>query len=567
MPKAATQDTSDKRLKILSPAEIEALYGLPRFVQDEREQYFALTPAEKVVLGQLGSRKSQLYCVLQMGYFKARHRFFKFRTGQVEEDARYVQVLYFPDLELTDFVVNKETYLKHHEIILALHDYRRCTDEDRAQLSERAREVARLSSHPVYVFRELMQYLTEHRLIAPGYSVLQDLTGQALTFEEDRLIGLAQTHLDADTLAALQALLTNPARLYEITLLKREPKDFTPSQINAEVRRGGQLRDLYQVARRILPLLDISNESIRYYASLIGYLKVSKVKDRDEDLARLYLLCYIHFRYQKLYDNLINAFIYNVRQYGDEAKAAAKEKVYAARVEYNSQIKKAGRVLKLFTDDSVLPDSTFAKAQQKAFQILPRKQLTRVADGLIGKLTFDEAAFRWEHVDTQSRSFKRRLRPIVLAVDFQGSSSRAPLLEAVAFLKEALQKRKPLNKIDEEEFPLGFVPKHSLRYLYQTDSEGKRRLRVDRYEFLVYRRLWQAIEARHVFCRDSLRSRSLDDDLLSNERWAKEKDELIAKTGLPRLRIPVEELLASLIPPTIPITGCSSRFARSMKIS
>jgi len=425
-------------------------------------------------------------------------------------------------------------------------NYRRCDKHDREQVAQKVRQVVRLSSHPVYLFREAMAYLKERRLIAPGYTVLRDMISQALTFEEDRLIKLSQTHLDTETVTALQTLLKNPDHLYEITHLKREPKDFTPSQINAETERGQQIRDLYQVSVRIIPLLTISNESIKYYASLISYYTVSRLKQRDENLARIYLLCYLHFRYQKLYDNLINALIYNVRQYGDTAKTAAKERVYAVRLEYNSQIKKAGQVLKLFTDESLAQETTFAEAQQKAFQILSRQQLTDVADSLIGKLTFDETAFRWEHVDTQSRSFKLRLRPIVLTLDFQASSSHTPLLEAVAFLKEAVQKGKSLNKIDEDDFSLGFVPDRSLPYLYQTDDEGHPRLRVDRYEFLVYRRLWQAIEAGHIFCRDSLRFRRLDDDLISDERWTNEKDELIAQTGLSRLQTPIKTLLASL---------------------
>ncbi len=539
--------TDDKEhLKILSPDEINVLYGLPRFTQDEREQYFALTPSERAALEVLGSQKSRLYCILQMGYFKARQRFFKFRTGEVEADANYVQALYFPGLKQTDFTVNKETRVKQHDLILTLYDYRRCNKQDREQLAQKARHLARLFSYPIYIFREVMAYLKEHHLMAPGYTVLREIISQALSFEEDRLIALAHAHLDAETVLALQALLKNPVSLYEITHLKREPKDFTPSEINHEVRRGQQVRELYQSAGRILPLLNISNESIKYYASLINYYTVFRLKQRDEDLARIYLLCYIHFRYQKLYDNLINALIYNARQYRDAAKAAAKERVYAARLEYNSQLKKAGRVLKLFTDDNVSPESTFAQVQREAFQILPRKPLTHVADALIGKLTFDETAFRWEHVDTQARSFKLRLRPIVLAVDFQSSASQAPLLEALAFLKDAFQKGKALSKIDEAEFPLDFVADHSFPYLYQTDSDGQRRLLVDRYEFLIYLRLWQAIEAGHVFCRDSVRFRRLDDDLISVERWATEKEELIAQAGLSRLQTPIKELLASL---------------------
>ena len=69
-------------------------------------------------------------------------------------------------------------------------------------------------------------------------------------YTKKTLIDLAQAHLDAETVSALQALLQTPARLYEITHLKREPRDFTPREINDEVRRGQQIRDLYQVARQ-----------------------------------------------------------------------------------------------------------------------------------------------------------------------------------------------------------------------------------------------------------------------------------------------------------------------------
>ena len=58
--------SSQKRLKILAPEEIEALYERPNLTQDERETYFALTPPEKALLVQLHTRKSQLYGVLQM---------------------------------------------------------------------------------------------------------------------------------------------------------------------------------------------------------------------------------------------------------------------------------------------------------------------------------------------------------------------------------------------------------------------------------------------------------------------------------------------------------------------
>jgi hypothetical protein len=37
---------------------------------------------------------------------------------------------------------------------------------------------------PVYVFRELMHYLAEQRIVALGYSSMQDMIGRALAQEQ-----------------------------------------------------------------------------------------------------------------------------------------------------------------------------------------------------------------------------------------------------------------------------------------------------------------------------------------------------------------------------------------------
>src|SRR5271166_2674310 len=57
------------RLKILSDDEIDALYGRPRFTQEERVEYFTLSAQEKVALAQLHSLKSKVFFILQLGYF------------------------------------------------------------------------------------------------------------------------------------------------------------------------------------------------------------------------------------------------------------------------------------------------------------------------------------------------------------------------------------------------------------------------------------------------------------------------------------------------------------------
>ena len=65
----------------------------------------------------------------------------------------------------------------------------------------KAQQMAQISSRPIYVFRELMVYLTRQRLIAPGYTVMQEMIGDVLQREKERLIAKSQL-----TEAAVKAL-------------------------------------------------------------------------------------------------------------------------------------------------------------------------------------------------------------------------------------------------------------------------------------------------------------------------------------------------------------------------
>jgi len=102
----------ERRLRILSEDEIEALYGLPHFSDDERPEYFSIAPAEQRALDQLHSMNSRIYFILQLGYFKSHHLFFVFGLPEVEADARYVQEQYYPGFELTELRITKVTRLK-----------------------------------------------------------------------------------------------------------------------------------------------------------------------------------------------------------------------------------------------------------------------------------------------------------------------------------------------------------------------------------------------------------------------------------------------------------------------
>ena len=81
-------DNPGKRLIILNREEMDGLYGRPCFTQEERGEYFSLSPAEQAALEELRFINAKIWFILQSGYFKARHIFFVFEPQEAVGDLR-----------------------------------------------------------------------------------------------------------------------------------------------------------------------------------------------------------------------------------------------------------------------------------------------------------------------------------------------------------------------------------------------------------------------------------------------------------------------------------------------
>lgn len=69
---------NSKRIKILKQSEIDELYEIPKFTDDERKWYFELHGNESKLLTFSGNKKTKVDAILQLGYFKAKNQFFKY---------------------------------------------------------------------------------------------------------------------------------------------------------------------------------------------------------------------------------------------------------------------------------------------------------------------------------------------------------------------------------------------------------------------------------------------------------------------------------------------------------
>ena len=128
-----------KRLTILTAKEIDTVYGLPRFTDEERDVYFSLDSREQSAFGGIRTLTAKVYFILQVGYFKAKRQFFVFDLHSVADDVTFVLRRYFPDVAVfSEITISKPTRLAQQDEILRLMDYQLCSKAWKRKLEDKA---------------------------------------------------------------------------------------------------------------------------------------------------------------------------------------------------------------------------------------------------------------------------------------------------------------------------------------------------------------------------------------------------------------------------------------------
>jgi hypothetical protein len=95
------------------------------------------------------------------------------------------------------------------------------------------------------------------------------------------------------------------------------------------------------------------------------------LKRFKKNVARLYLLCYVHQRLLKVNDHLTTFFSYRTNKYYQDAERYAKEQLSHDEVQAEERLIKAGKLIKLYSDKRIADGDL----RPTAFQIVPRENI------------------------------------------------------------------------------------------------------------------------------------------------------------------------------------------------
>jgi len=534
--------TKNKLLTVLSDAEQFALYGLPDFDEGQRLEFLSLSEAQLALACSRTSLHAQVHCVLQIGYFKAKHAFFRFTWEEVQADCAFVLARYFSDRAFEPQAITKHEHYTQRAMIAELFGHRLWSAAFLPQLEQQLVQIVRRDVTLGFIVAELIAYFNEHRIVRPGYTTLQTVISEALSAERRRLGEQLAKGLDAAAKEALAQLLVRDDTLSELAALKQDAKDFGWRQMAREREKRARLDPLYRIAKTLLPELAVSQQNLLYYASLANFYTVYDLRRFKPEQTHLYLLCYVWQRYRQLTDNLVDAVGYHTKQLEDESKAQANKRFLAEQVRRQQETPQVGRLLLLYVDESVDDATPFGDVRRRAFKIMPKEALQITGQHLSVKPA-SKLALRWEVVDGLAGRIRRHLRPLYGALDFSGVVADNPWLEALAWVNGVFAKRQRLSQRPLAECPRATLPKRLRSYLLTFDAdEEPTGLHADRYEFWLYRQIRKRLKSGELYLDDSLQHRSFTDELVSLD----EKADVLSQMDIPWLRDPIHTRLDAL---------------------
>lgn len=527
-----------KRIDLLPQAEIEDLYERPILNDEERLLYFTLTKNESLAAMKYSHARTQLYFILQIGYFKAKQQFYSFNIEEVIEDARFVNNIYLNGESILSGKIARDYAKKQRDDILKLYCYRLLSCDTEEQVI--AHLCSLIKIYPKYhnAFRQLIIYFDQNNIILPTYRVLQDLFTKAYGIERNRLNHLMST-MPNNMKDKLNALIKNDDKITNLNIIRSDQKDFQYTAVKLEAEKVNKISELYEFSKSFIPLLLISNNAVKYYADITEQYPPARLRRFAMPKQWLHLICFIHHRYQQLMDNLITSFMYHIRT------TATSGKIYSEteQMKHSSKVvvdfPKLAEFLHWFPTQKNRPDVTYSTLSTEAYKILPEEQFIPLAK-LISGNAFDKKAAAWKFYGESSRMFTLYLRPILMIVNFDYYDKNNPIMNMINILKNhyASGKTSGSFKLCDD---LGItIPKKMLPYLKKNPDDQY--INPYRFEFFVYNKMYHHLNRGKLFCNDSVSYCDLECDLVSDE-IINDVEKIAKKYGYQKIPIYCDEHL------------------------
>jgi TnpA family transposase len=527
------------RLAILTEEEQVEFDYPPMLSVEARALCFAIPKEIENKINFLRTPTNQVGFLLQYGYFKASKRFFitnRFR----QEDIEYAAKLLGIPINKINFSKYKERIPAYHQkTILEKLEYKRFENERDWIKKEIARRVKRFID-PRQLFFDILQLLYDHHIELPSYHRLSDLITEHYLEYEEKLIKSIKEKITKKEIELLDKLLEvdkpcSPGLLSRLKIINQSTK---PKAIDASLNLLGQIEEILIALQPIITALTLTASSCSYYAIWVQKAKLSQIKQFfDRNKTYLHLIAFIQHQYYLRQDTLVDILLRCVQSSKNTTIKNLNKAEQLSRSERKAAVRhltKSNRNYKVLINDiteitksPILTDSGKVKkiseliAEHEHQKEEIEQQKLELFEKSLDSIAKDKDYF--DILEKLSIKLQHRVAGILKAIAFNESNSDKALMKAIS------------NFVHKDGRVTNIAPAD---FLEDTEKEvlmgDDKVFRSSLYKILLFIHVADAIKSGELNLKYSYRYLSIQDYLVDEKTWSKEREELLRVTGLER---------------------------------
>lgn len=525
------------RMNILNKSEQEMFDEPPVFNSGERKRFFNFSQNLIDKTDTFRTPTSKISFLLACGYFKATKKFFKpedYHQNDIDYVARKISI------NSDQFIPQKyepRTRQRHEQNILKFYGYRRFDKNSLKIIHQEIASMMRSQLKPKLIFWRCVDVLICERVQIPAYFQLSELILKAVNQRRKELTAVIRQELNMEEKSLLDGLFTqetdSPHARYKLTLLKKLSQSTKPTQIKERAADLLYVAELYDSLKPLLPVLNLGYEGIQYFANSVIKSDVFQLNQRTEEDRYIHVVAFITHQYYRLQDNLVDTLLTSVKSFENGAKRDHKDFCYEQRKTQHQSLK---------TLTSTIDENVFGFARQIRGIIdndeADSRKLALIKDLLETHQTcFPNIERQWKDfksgfdagtddphyydiLEDRSLRLQNRVSPILKTLDFQGEIGAKDIVDAIEHFKKT-------NGAIRLNAPMGFL-EHA-----ESQAVGKNgAFRPSLYKALLFMHVANAIKSGQLNLERSYKYRSLDEYLISRDRWVREKKDLLHRAEL-----------------------------------
>ncbi|MCA9507537.1 MAG: DUF4158 domain-containing protein, partial [Myxococcales bacterium] len=273
---------------------------------------FAMDNVVEKELAKLRTATNKVGFLLQYAYFKACKRFF-FINRFRQEDMEYAARLLCVPIEKVDLAsYKKKMPIEHQKKILTLLSFKPFEETTCVWLQkEISREVVR-QSKPKQIFIHALNLLIQNKIEITSYHRLSELITTVYSEYENNLLTKLNNVLTEADKEYLDKLLNDSGQKSQTLLnqLKIINQSIKPKSIQASLTLFNIVKDYYLKLKPCIDALNLSPNSIIYYATWAQKAKLSQLKQFPRpEKGYLHLLAFIQHQFYLRQDYFMDVIL------------------------------------------------------------------------------------------------------------------------------------------------------------------------------------------------------------------------------------------------------------------